>query len=45
MKDAFELYEGFHRPQRTETAALMSQLIRKISRKEIKRFGEWWSQS
>ena len=37
----YELYEGFHRPQRTETAALMSQLIRKILRKEIKRFREW----
>ena len=34
----YELYEGLHGPKRTETAALMSQLVRKILRKEIKGF-------
>jgi hypothetical protein len=34
----YEFYEGLHGPKRTETAALMSQLVRKILRKEIKGF-------
>jgi hypothetical protein len=37
----YELYEGLRGPKRTETAALMSQLVRKILRKKLNRFREW----
>jgi hypothetical protein len=30
----YELYEGFHEPQRKEATAVMSSLDRKIIRKE-----------
>ena len=44
IKMQYKLYEGLHGPKRTEAAALMSQLVRKILGKEIKRFREWRSQ-
>ena len=37
----YELYEELHTPRRTETAVPISQVVRKILRKEITRFREW----
>jgi hypothetical protein len=36
----YELYEGLHKSKETGSYT-MSQLVRKITRKEIKRFKEW----
>jgi hypothetical protein len=40
----YEFYEGLHVPKRTE-AGTLSQLVRKIQRKEIKRFRKLWSET
>jgi hypothetical protein len=37
------MYEGINWSKRTEVATLMSQLIRNILRKQIKKFREWES--
>jgi hypothetical protein len=37
----YKIYDGTHRPKEIKATCTMSQLVRKILRKEIKRFGEW----